>query len=329
MQYLIILFLLGLMLISVALERYYTSVPSAELRRQKRKGDPRASLVYEVVRNIGLAKFYLNVLALISFAVLAVYVSQRFSLITSVIFIILIVIILRYINGKNKYIKLIGIKLAPHFAWFIVFTRPYAAWVRVIFSWLQINTASGSGIYEKDDLLEILENQKSDKNNRINQEDLDLVIYSLTFTDKQVKDCMTPRSVVRFVRSDEPVSTVLMGELHDSGFSRFPVYMDDKDNIVGTLFLKDLVERRMTGKVFSAMSDEFYTIQEDENLEETLKQFLKTQHHLYVVKNKFGEVVGIITIEDVIEQIMGRKIVDEFDKHEDMREYAEEQAKKE
>jgi len=325
MQLIIIIILLLLVVVSASLERFYSQTSVNDLKRKRRGGDARASLVYEVVRNITLARYYLNFLTLVSFALLAAYLSQKLSLINATLAILLVIGVWYFARIKNKYVSSLAIKIAPKFAYFIVLTRPYVLTIKKSLSWIMPKASEADGVaYDKTEIIELLNNQKTVKNKQLDNFEIDLAVHALTFGDKKVKEHMTPRKVVRFVRSDEPVSTVLMSELHDSGFSRFPVYMEDKDNIVGTLFLKDLVERRMTGKVFSAMSNEYYEIQENDSLEDALKQFIKTQHHIFIVKNQFSEVVGVITIEDVIEQMIGRKIIDESDAYDDMREHAEE-----
>ncbi len=317
--------LLTLLLISGMLERCYASTPISELKRRARSGDSRASLLHEVARNAVYAKVYLRIVSLVIFAVLVAVMADMLSVFGLVIAILILAVVWLFALSKARYIEPLAVKLAPTFALIIVALKPYVSLLKKITSRV-IPAIDHSDIYEKDDLVVLIEKQKNNAHNRIDKTELELALHALTFSDKIVKDYMTPRKVVRFVASDEPVSPILMNELHETGFSRFPVYLDDIDNIVGTLYLKSLVERKMSGKVFSAMSTDVYDVSEKENLEAVLQKFLKTKHHLFIVKNEFAEVVGIITIEDVIEQILGRNIVDEFDAHEDMREYATDQA---
>lgn len=318
---LIMLLLFMLMLVSGMLARFYASVPISELRRRARAGDAQASILHEVARNGALAQGVLKSISLLSFVIIVVYISQRNDFFEAVLWIFGILAIYGIALIQNKHIRRLAVMLAPHFALFIVAIRPYILGLAKPFRRFS-KSGQHSAIYEMDDLLSLLKNQKDAVNNRIEKTELEMAIHVLTFGDKVVKDYMTPRSAVHFVRTDEPVSTILMSELHDSGFSRFPVYMDEIDNVVGTLYLKDLVEKRMSGKVFSAMVKDVVYISESETLAGALELFLKTKHHLFIVHNQFKEVVGIITIEDIIEQLIGRKIVDESDKHDDMREFA-------
>jgi hypothetical protein len=134
---------------------------------------------------------------------------------------------------------------------------------------------------------------------------------------------------VRQVSAAEPVGPILIKELHDSGFSRFPVYDSAPGDIVGTLYLRDLIDLKHTGQIRDIMQAGLFFVHEDYPLEQVLDAFLKTQHHLFLVVNSFEEFVGIITIEDILEQILGAKIVDEFDQYDDMRAVAAHKAKDE
>src|SRR5690606_29548949 len=102
-----------------------------------------------------------------------------------------------------------------------------------------------------------------------------------------------------------------------------------RDNIVGMLFLRDLIHAAHGGTVKKLMKPEVVFIHEDQSLDEALQAILKTHKHLFVVVNSFEEYVGIITIEDILEKILGRAIVDEFDQYEDMRAVAAKVANKE
>jgi len=189
--------------------------------------------------------------------------------------------------------------------------------------------------YEQNDLLEFLSKQNQQIDNRIRQSDLAIAQGALVFGDKLVRDIMTPRRKLKIVAADENIGPLLMDELHKSGHSRFPVSKDKtsaKDStpaIVGTLYLKDIVGYEGSGKVKDLTRKDVYYINEDSNLRQALSAFLKTHHHLLLVVNNFEEIVGVLSIEDVFEQIIGQPIVDEFDNYEDLRAVAAKEAKQE
>ncbi len=190
-----------------------------------------------------------------------------------------------------------------------------------------------TGAYEKEDLLKILKNQALQSDNRIPEEDLKIAFFALNFGDKTVGQVMTPRRQVKMVAATDAVGPHLMDELHASGFSRFPVVKELSKSaapqIIGTLYLRDLAGRADGGSVRSLMKEEVYYVNESQTLRECLGVFLKAHHHLLIVVNDFEEISGVISMEDVIEQILGQKIVDEFDHYDDLRAVAANQAKKE
>jgi CBS domain containing-hemolysin-like protein len=144
---------------------------------------------------------------------------------------------------------------------------------------------------------------------------------ALTFGDKKVGDVMVPMRKVRLVTEDELVGPLLMDELHKTGFSRFPVAKAKaaSPDFVGTLYLRDIVGYEGSGRVRDIMSKKVYYINETQSLRDALAGFLKTHHHQFVVVNNFEEIVGVLSLEDVLEQILGEQIVDEFDLYEDLR----------
>jgi len=182
-------------------------------------------------------------------------------------------------------------------------------------------------IFTKDELVKIIEEHSQSEDSDVREEELRIVDHALRFGEKHIRDVMTPRSVIKGIEQDEVLSPEVLNELHESGLSRFPVYKESIDHVVGTLFIRDLlqIEGKTTAK--EAMEKKVYFVNEKQNLDQVLNAFFKTKHHLYIVINEFSEVVGLITIEDVIEEILGRQIVDEFDNYEDMRVVAVQQAK--
>ncbi|MEK7603239.1 MAG: CBS domain-containing protein, partial [Patescibacteria group bacterium] len=176
-----------------------------------------------------------------------------------------------------------------------------------------------TGLYEKQDLIELLERQEAQSDNRMEQAELVLAERALKFGDRLVRDRLVPRRVVKTVSADENIGPLLMDELHKSGHSRFPVFEGKKDNITGTLYMKDLVKSKHGGTVAKAMRSDVCYIHEEQPLFEALQAVLKTHHHLMVVVNSFEEYVGVISLEDVLEELIGQPIIDEFDQYHDLR----------
>lgn len=195
---------------------------------------------------------------------------------------------------------------------------------QLLFSLIRSTTpiANDSQVIEsKDELLAMV--QQSDA--ALSAAEKKLITNGLKFNDMKVESVMTPRSMIESVAVDELLGPLVLDDLHKKGYSRFPVIKGDIDHVVGMLRVQDLLTIDRKSKSYRAetvMSTEVYYIRENQTLQHALAAFLKTQHHLFIVVNEFRETVGLLSLEDVIETLLGRKIVDEYDVYSDLREAA-------
>ena len=146
----------------------------------------------------------------------------------------------------------------------------------------------------------------------------------LTLENKQVQDVMTPRTVI-FSLSEhltlEEASTKTTKWEH----SRFPVYDEHAEDVVGIVLTRDifmeLAKDRKDALLTDLMRPVHFTV-ETAHLNAVLMQFLESKEHLFVVLDEYGGVSGLITLEDILEEILGREIIDESDQVADKRELA-------
>ena len=172
-------------------------------------------------------------------------------------------------------------------------------------------------IGSRDELVQLIEQLPRDI---LSKDDSAMLAAQLAFSSKTVADVMTPRSMVEVVQEEEAIGPLLLDRLHHTGHSRFPVISGDLDHVVGTLYLHDLVGIKTSHTTArQAMNDVVYYIAGGQTLEHALHAFLRTHHHLFIVVNEYRETVGVLSLEDVIETLIGRSIVDEFDEFEDLR----------
>jgi CBS domain containing-hemolysin-like protein len=150
------------------------------------------------------------------------------------------------------------------------------------------------------------------------------LVASLAFDHKTVAEVMTPKSMIDAVPAAETLGPLVLDELYKTGHSRFPVYKKDLDHIVGMLYLRSLVDLKNESQLASeAMQPKAYFIRDDRSLAHALHGFLSTKHHLFVVVNNYRETVGLLSLEDTMEALLGVKIADEFDAFDDLRAVAE------
>ena len=177
----------------------------------------------------------------------------------------------------------------------------------------------------REELAELIEDAKD----VLTKEERTLISSALSFHDETVDLVMTPKNVIDSIKKDEFLGPLVLDELSALGHSRLPVIDKDLDHVVGVLHLRDLlsldIKRSVTAE--KAMEPKVFYIHQQDTLEHALAAFLRTRHHLFMVINDERETVGLLSLEDVIEALIGRRIVDEDDIHEDLRAVAQREGK--
>ena len=176
-------------------------------------------------------------------------------------------------------------------------------------------------IESKEELLEMV----AQSSGAISPSEKKLITNGLKFNDMKVEEVMTPRSMIESVPMNELLGPLVLDDLHKKGYSRFPVIDGDIDHVVGMLRIQDLLtidRKAKSHRAETVMSKDVYYIRENQTLQHALAAFLKTQHHLFIVVNEFRETVGLLSLEDVIEALLGQKIIDEYDVYGDIRKAA-------
>lgn len=184
-------------------------------------------------------------------------------------------------------------------------------------------------IYSKRELIKIIEEHEDSPDSDLKEEEERIIKGALTFSYKKVMEIMTPRIATVALEANRIIDQALIQYIAESAYSRFPVYEKNMDNIIGILYLKDLLGEKNINKTVGEIADKkVLFVDDDRNLGYVFSAFLKTHKHLFMVVNEFGSFVGVVSMEDVIEEIIRSEIMDERDKHKDMRKYAKSQAPK-
>lgn len=147
----------------------------------------------------------------------------------------------------------------------------------------------------------------------INQIEKEMINSIFDFDDKLAKEVMTPRTEVYMINSQLPLS---IEELLEENYSRIPVYEGDMDNIIGILYLKDFLHEAyqvgFENVGIKKLLHRPYFVPECKNIDQLFKELQKSKKHLAVLIDEYGGFSGIVTIEDLIEEVMG-DINDEYD----------------
>ncbi|WP_339675245.1 transporter associated domain-containing protein [uncultured Zhongshania sp.] len=187
-------------------------------------------------------------------------------------------------------------------------------------SWIEkIAHAFSSEPKTREDLFELLAVAK--QNEVIDDDAISIVEGAMHISDMQAREIMVPRPQMVVLKADQPLSE-LLPIIIDTGHSRYPVIGDTLDNVLGILLSKDLLP--LLWKFENSADIDIRDIlrpatlvPESKRLNVLLRDFREKRHHMAVVIDEYGGAAGLITIEDILEQIVG-EIEDEYDEDDDL-----------
>ncbi len=175
-----------------------------------------------------------------------------------------------------------------------------------------------SGPYASDDELRALDTDEEEQDEELEPEERAMIRSIFELADTIVREVMTPRPDMVTVAADAGLD-VVVGLVIERGISRIPVHdPDDADRIVAVVYAKDLLARVVDGvedRGWRDLAREPTFVPETKRCDELLRELQESAVHLAIVVDEYGEIVGLITIEDLLEEIVG-EIVDEHDREE-------------
>ena len=157
---------------------------------------------------------------------------------------------------------------------------------------------------------------EGEENGTIEQEEKELLNNVFAFNDIIVSEVMTPRTDIFAIEIDEDINE-LLDKIDEYKYSRIPVYEDNIDNIEGILFIKDILKVIKDGRYINIreIMREPYFIPESKEIDELFRELQKSKQQMAIVIDEYGGTAGLITMEDIIEELMGN-ILDEYDDEE-------------
>ncbi len=167
----------------------------------------------------------------------------------------------------------------------------------------------------REDLVEVI--RDSAENELIDNDTKEMIEGVIEISELRVRDIMIPRAQIVFIEYEQPLESCV-DTIIDSKHSRFPVIRGEKDAIEGVLLAKDLLKYLRSGTEPFEMDKILrpaVIIPESKRVDRMLKEFRAERFHMAIVVDEFGAVSGLVTIEDILEQIVG-DIEDEFDEQE-------------
>jgi metal transporter CNNM len=324
MTYIIVIILIAFSALFSGLTLGFFSLNKDDLERKVKLGDEKAKKVYKIREDGNLLLCTLLIGNVAVNSALSIFLGSIASgFMAGLIATALIVIFGEIIPQAtfSRYALLLGSKLSWLVKTLIYILYPVTKPIAFVLD--KVLGEEMPTIYSKHELIELIEDHEESKDSDLDNDEKKIIRGALLYGDKTVNDILTPRIQIFALKSEELISSKIIKKIYESGHSRIPVYKEDLDHIEGILYTKDLMANSLENKKASdvARKDVFF-VDSHKHLDDLLKAFKETRHHLFIVLNKYGETRGIVTIEDVLEEIIGEEIVDEFDKVEDLQEEA-------
>lgn len=319
-----LLLILGLLFLSglfSGLNLGFMSLSKEELRRKIKLGGEESKMankVYRLRKNGNLLLCTILIGNVFVNNILAIYMSDLFSGSVAVIVATALVVIFGEILPQaicSRYPLEIGSKAAPIFRLFM-----YALYVICKpLSWV-MDLALGPEPpvrHTKFEIGEMIKDHEVDDNTDIDKREALTVLGALTFSDKIVREVMTPKkNVYRFYENDS-ITPELIESIHKHGHTRIPIFKEKEDKVVGVVLVKNLVGIPIGTKLTSECKKAI-TVKDSDKLDDVLDKFKKERLHLFVVVDEYENVLGIITLEDILEEVFQYEILDETDVYVDM-----------
>lgn len=315
-------------------ETALTSASRAKLRAQADKGSKGAARALSVTENseqlIGAILLGNNFVNILATALATAWFTRLFGesgVALATLVMTIMVLVFAEVLPKTYAInnpESTATRAAP----IIVVLIWLSAWPVAIVRFVVRVLLRGVGIYlEKDSAASVRDEiagaiALGHSSGTVEKEDRDRLLGALDLNDRNVLEIMRHRSEIEMIDADAPINTIV-NKACASAYSRLPVFQDKPDNIVGVLHTKDLL--RALDKIYTSNEKQDinaidiatvirkpYFIPETTPLDKQIRQFLRQRAHFALVVDEYGSWQGLITLEDILEEIVG-EITDEFD----------------
>lgn len=313
-----------------ASETAFTSLNLVRMKRMASEGDSRAAKVlkmaerYEsLLSSILIGNNIVNILASSLATVLFVKILGNNGVSVSTLVTTVVILLFGEVTPKNiakDHAETIALKFYPILFLIVKLFTPFnwllGCWQKMIGK--VVKPAADRG-YTEEELITIVE--EAENEGGIDAHESELIRSAIEFTDVDVEEILTPRVGIQAIEIDA-TDDEIAAEFQESGYSRLPVYQETVDNIVGIIHEKDFYANRGKKTVRELMTTPTFII-ETTKVSDLLKTLQKTKSHMAVVVDEYDGVQGIVTMEDILEELVG-EIWDEHDEViEDYRELEE------
>lgn len=310
--------LAGLLFLSISLQKTYHHVPVKELKRQTKQGDQLSALFYRVVAYGVSLDLLLWIIIGITAGVFLVFLTKNYPWPVA-LFGSIATIWFGFAWLPSSHISRPGVLAAKAsakpMAWTLEWLHtPLTRLAHHISRFRPVTVHTG--LYTKQDFLELIDQQEHQIDNRIHRRDLALAAQALLVSDKTIAEIMTPWNKVKKVATHDMVGPILMDELHKTHHAHFPVFQGgDKNDLVGILNIADMLDAKEGGFVKDIMTKRIYYLHEDEKVSDSFLILAQTKHPMFLVINDKEDIVGALSLTELLTQIVGDVPKSDFVNH--------------
>lgn len=221
-----------------------------------------------------------------------------------------------------SYCRELAVWIAYPLQWMVKLLAPFILLIQAI---TRLLPAKDDGLLVSAQEIQALARQ-SHRSGEISLQERRVITNILDLKDKNVRQIMTPLTVTFMLDADLTVTRAMQAnERLLNMHSRIPLYEKNRDEVIGILLRKDLFNLATHGaeeKTLREFMQPVHFVPETGRLTTVMLEFFEHRKHLFVVVDEYGSVTGVVSLEDIIEEIVGREIIDESDRAMDMRELA-------
>lgn len=302
------IFLLLLIILSIVLSAMaagFGTLSSSHLRHWARQQDRAAKKLYPLKARGSASLLTIELLRALTLSAVVVLLTNALSSWAAWL-VISILLFVAFIVLTQLYLKPLGIRLL------IWFSAPLLALTNALKP-VMLPLGQVFDRFLEDEPVTLTREELQRMLDAVSPEDTDLTVDELrilnsvlTFSKRTVHDVMIPKNKVVSVPLNESLTPVVLDDLYKSGHSHFPVLGEDKKTVVGLLNMHDLMDIKHNSAVEDTMQPKVYFVEEDRDLDHVLQIFFKTKQTVFIVNDPASDMVGIITMEDVLRQILGK-----------------------
>jgi len=300
------------------------SLNTQSLRRRAKHGDKDAAIIYPIREKGNLLLATLLLGNVVVNTTLSIYLGSIASGIVAGLIATSLIVVFGEIVPQaviSRYALWFGARTVWFTRVFIVLAYPVAYPIAKTLDYFLGSELPT--LYSKKELMDIISEHEDSEHSNIDADEERIMHGALQFSHMTVREVMTPAERVVSFDENQRLNEEFYEKVYEHGFSRLPIYGGDPANITGVLYVKDLIvedENITIKETEEAFTTECLTVKADDLLDLVLARMLKSRQHLALVRNRNKRFVGVISLEDIIEEIIQQEIEDEDDEDPVLRE---------